>query len=171
MSIFFPYGSHLLHNAFNQFRPFASSSSQAIPYPADFFLFPFNLSCRLRQTSEGMGLYLFNCLANSFHTITTSVHFFPYGSHLLHNALNQFRPFASSSSQAVPYGRRTITRHKGKEAKRNGSKPERCSSCVLPCPPPALRNLCGAMFKAQYKTDDTRHKNKKKKEEQQREQQ
>ena len=36
---FFPYGSHLLHNAFNQFRPFASSSSQAIPYPADFFSF------------------------------------------------------------------------------------------------------------------------------------
>ena len=27
--------------------------------------------------------------------------------------------------------RTTITRHKGKEAKRNGSKPERCSSCVL----------------------------------------
>ena len=66
--------------------------------------------------------------------------------------------------------RTTITRQKGKEAKRNGSKPERCSSCVLwgggaapspPCPPPALGNLCGVMFKAQYKTDDTRHKNKK----------
>ena len=65
--------------------------------------------------------------------------------------------------------RTTITRHKGKEAKRNGSKPERCSSCVLwgggaapspPCPPPALGNLCGVMFQAQYKTDDTRHKNK-----------
>ena len=40
-----------------------------------------------------------------------------------------------------------------------------------PCPPPASGNLCGVMFKAQYKTDDTRHKNKKKKEEQQREQQ
>ena len=74
----------------------------------------------------------------------------------------------------------TITRHKGKEQKGNGSKPERCSSCVLwgegaapspPCPPPALGNLCGVMFKAQYKTDDARHKNKKKKEEQQREQQ
>jgi len=70
--------------------------------------------------------------------------------------------------------RTTITRHKGKEAKRNGSKPERCSSCILwgggvapspPCPPPALGNLCGVMFQAQYKTDDTRHKNKKKTEE------
>ena len=27
--------------------------------------------------------------------------------------------------------RTTITRHKGKEQKGNGSKPERCSSCVL----------------------------------------
>ena len=85
------------------------------------------------------------------HTITTSVHVFPYGSHLLHNALNQVRPFASSSSQAVPYGRTTITRRKGKEAKRNGAKPERCSSCVLwgealrppPMPPSSLRkSIC-----------------------------
>ena len=106
------------------------------------------------------------------HTITTSVHFFPYGSHLLHNALNQVRPFASSSSQAVPYGRTTITRHKGKEAKRNGAKPERCSSCVLwgggaapspRCPPPALEYLCGPMMKAGYNKDGTKRKNKKKK--------
>ena len=98
--------------------------------------------------------------------------FFPYGSHLLHNALNQVRPFASSSSQAVPYGRTTITRHKGKEAKRNGAKPERCSSCVLwgggaapspRCPPPALEYLCGPMMKAGYNKDGTKRKNKKKK--------
>ena len=56
--------------------------------------------------------------------------FFPFGSHLLQNALNQVLPFAST-----------------------------------------LRNLCGVMFKAQYKTNDTRHKNKKKNKEQQREQQ
>ena len=101
--------------------------------------------------------------------------FFPYGSHLLHNALNRVRPFASSSSQAVPYGRRTITRHKGKEAKRNGAKPERCSSCVLwgggaapspPCPPPAFGNQSAPLNEAEHKKGDTKNMNTKKKEEQ-----
>ena len=36
--LLFSYGSHLLHNALNQVRPFASSSSQAVPFPAFFSL-------------------------------------------------------------------------------------------------------------------------------------
>ena len=59
--------------------------------------------------------------------------------------------------------RTTITRHKGKEA----NETDRSQNAVLPVfmPRPALGNLCVVTFKAQHKTDDTRHKNKKKKEE------
>ena len=71
--------------------------------------------------------------------------------------------------------RTTIATHKGKEAKRNGSKPERYSSCVLwrggaapspPCPLPALGNQSAPLNEAEHKKGDTKNMNTKKKEEQ-----